>query len=190
MKTLPSLLLVCAFPPGKPRMRRCGRYARGGKSLRGKPEVVKIKGGEPLQAGILNRLLRAGLAVDDHGDSEHLGAFSAQHLDGLEGRLAGGGSVFEHDDALTRDIGPLNLPATAMIFGLFTHHEGVHGRAGGYRGVQHGVGDGVGAECQATDGLGTQAGDKLPHNAADGGRGAVVQGQATHVDVVRGLLTR
>src|SRR5690606_9335746 len=96
-----------------------------------------------------------GLAVDDHGDGHDLGTFSAQYLDGLQRRLPRGGGVFENHDALARDVGAFDLPAAPVVLRLFADDESVQRALAVDRGVQHGVGDRIGAEREPADGYRT-----------------------------------
>ena len=89
------------------------------------PQVVEVDRGEPLQALGLDGGLRAGLAVDDHGDGDGLGALAPQRLDRLQRRLTRGRGVFDHDDALARDIRPLDLAPATVVLRLLAHDERV-----------------------------------------------------------------
>ena len=152
-------------------------------------QVVEVDRGEPLQALGLDGRLRARLAVDDDGDGDGLGALAAQRLDGLERRLTRRRGVLEHDDALARDIGPLDLAAAAVVLRLLAHDERVERGVGARRLVHHGVRDRVGAEGESADrDDAVDVADQVEHDAPDRGRRAVVERELAHVDVVGGLL--
>ncbi len=107
----------------------------------------------------------------------------------LSAGLAGGRGVLDDDDALTRDVGALDLATAAVVLGLLSHDEGVE-RGSGVDGLVHdGVGDRVGAQRQAADGDdAVEVLHEVEHESADRRSRAVVEGELAHVDVVRRLL--
>ena len=157
--------------------------------LRVESEVVEVDRRQPPQACGLDGGLRAGLPVDDHRDGDGLGALSPQCLDGLQRRLSRGRGVFDDDDALARDIRPLDLAAPPMVLRLLAHDECIE-RPIGARGLVHdGVGDRIGAEREAADGDDVvHVADEVEHDPPDRRRRPVIEGELAHVDVVRRLL--
>ena len=137
----------------------------------------------------LDDLACAGAAVDDDRHSGDLGARGAQRLDRLERGTAGGRGVLEDDDALARDIRPLDLPAPAVVLRLLAHDERVVREAACGALVEDGRGDRVGAHGHAAHrGDIRNLGDEVEHHLADERGHAMVEAHLAEVDVVRRLL--
>ena len=120
----------------------CGGYAVGAFPViqeRGEVEH-RVEAVAPLG----ERLGGAGLAVDEDDDVAHLEAGRGQLLDGLELAAAGRRQVVDHDGALARLVGALDLRGGAVGFCLATRvdHGPAAGEADGRADGQRGVGEG------------------------------------------------
>ena len=95
-------------PRARGRRRRRARARRpDAPRSRGQPQISQPDGREVRVPGCLDRLLGAGVPVDDDRDGGDDRALALERLGGLERGAAGGGGVLEDDDALAaRGPGP------------------------------------------------------------------------------------
>lgn len=139
---------------------------------------------------VLDAFLGPGVAVNDHGDGHDVAAGLAHALDGGERRPTRGGGVLENNHVLTLDARSLDLTAHAIRLLRLTDHEGIDRTIGIAGGVHDGGAHRVGAHGQTAHVSEVELGsvEHLQHDLADEGCSLVVQGDATQVDVVVGLL--
>jgi len=95
----------------------------------------------------------AFLPVDQSEDAEDVRAVLAEHVDRLEGRSAGRNHVFDDDHAISLAIRPLHLTPCAVTLGFLANREGSHRLRSGGAGVRDGIGDWIGAEGEASNGV-------------------------------------
>src|SRR6266853_2955601 len=131
----------------------------------------------------------ATLLAVDHGEhTEDAPAFGFHGGDGLARRAAGRDHIFDHDDARLRGEAPLDPAAGAVGLDLLAHREGIERYALGPGGERDGVGDRVGAEREAADGLRAPVPRAEPGEAERPDQGEALSGHrgAPGVDVKRG----
>jgi membrane protein DedA with SNARE-associated domain len=126
---------------------------------------------------------RAGTALHEDRDSDHLGPRRLQRVHGGQHRVAGGGGVLHGEHPPSGDVGTLDPALQAVGFLTFSHDEGVDRSAAVARGGQHRVRDGVGAEGQPAHCVVGQVGGGFQQQPARQGRQSAVEKHSPKVDV-------
>ena len=157
----------------------------------GSAEFVDGQGRKVGDAGRFDLLLGAGLAVDDHGDSDGLSAGFPHGGERLERRPSGCRRVFKDDDSAASDLGSFNPALHPVGFRFFADNKRVDVEPAGGGRVENRGGDGVRSHREAPDGVDLSSAEPgflqhVEHDMPDEGRGFVVQGRSPHIDIVIG----
>ena len=132
----------------------------------------------------------ARITVNHNGNSGNDRAHLQEGFDSREWGTAGGGGVFEDDDAFSGEVWPFDLATATVVFWLLANDKSVIILAERNALVEHRGRDGVCPHGEAADRRDIRNfGNELHHDLTNEGSDAVVKAHPSEIDVIGGFFS-